>query len=223
MNCPIRGACRVFRQRTISLPLWSGLLALILVALLGAAAALAAVRPVTEAPSQVLAQVNDAEITAAEFRTALEQRAGVQIMDEMINELLIRQAAREQELEPSDGAVDAQVQEMAELWGGQAALEAAVARYNMTMDEFRAQLELQLLLDELCRQGIELTDADVQQYYDENQDRFEGRTLEDVRPEIREALLQERSRAAAEVMDELRREARLEIHWAGYPQDPPEA
>ena len=80
---------------------------------------------------------------------------------------------------------------------GERLVEREAAARGMTRDE--------LLAAELPARTLEATDAEIDLIYERNADRFEGRTLEQMRPEIRAAIEQQRPMQALHAyMNELR-------------------
>ena len=83
---------------------------------------------------------------------------------------------------------------------GERLVEREAAARGLTRDE--------LLEAELPERTIEVTDAEIDRIYEANQDRFPGRTLEQMRPEIRAALDRQRPMQALHAyMNELRARA----------------
>lgn len=80
---------------------------------------------------------------------------------------------------------------------GERLVEREAAARGMTRDE--------LLAAELPARTIEVADAEIDRIYERNRDRFAGRTLEQMRPEIRAALDRQRPMQALHAyMNELR-------------------
>lgn len=83
---------------------------------------------------------------------------------------------------------------------GERLVEREAAARGLTRDE--------LLEAELPERTIDVTDAEIDRIYEANQDRFPGRTLEQMRPEIRAALDRQRPMQALHAyMNELRARA----------------
>lgn len=158
-------------QPRFSTPVWGGLLA---VSLLTACARSTTTAPVAEAPSPALATpaptptseplaalVNGQPITLAAFeketaRYEIGQRElgldptsdgddRAAVLDQMITAALIGQAARAAGVAVSDAEVEAEYGAVVEAAGGQAALEAWLARHLFTPQEFREALREQLV------------------------------------------------------------------------------
>ena len=71
--------------------------------------------------------------------------------------------------------------------------------------EARGVSREELLAEELPPRTTEVTEDEIERIYERNRDRFGGRTFEDMRPEIRQILEQQRpAMALFEYMDELR-------------------
>jgi protein-disulfide isomerase len=67
-------------------------------------------------------------------------------------------------------------------------LEAEAGKRGMTKD--------QILAEEVAQQVAEVTEADIQAFYDENRDRIGDRDLEQIAPQVRQYLRQQRESAA---------------------------
>lgn len=84
-----------------------------------------------------------------------------------------------------------------ELVVGERLIEREAAARGMTRDE--------LLEAELPSRTLEVTDAEIERIYERNADRFDGRTLEEMRPEIHAAIERQRPMQALHAYtDELR-------------------
>ncbi len=104
----------------------------------------------------------------------------------------------------------------------------ALAQYGITEEELKAHLLWQLtllrFLDVRFRPGVEVTDAQIQSYYDKNRANLEARaggsrnpTLDDLRDQIRRILTEE---GVDQQMDawlaEARKRSRIEFHEEAF-------
>ena len=84
-----------------------------------------------------------------------------------------------------------------ELMVGDMLIDAAAKAAKMTPEQFREQ--------ELAKRVKPITDADIQQFYEANKDRAQGRSLIDLRGSIEEFLrAQRQQQARAQLVDELK-------------------
>lgn len=93
---------------------------------------------------------------------------------------------------------------------GERLIEREAAARGMTRDE--------LLEAELPSRTLEVTDAEIELIYERNADRFDGRTLEEMRPEIRAAIEQQRPMQA---LHDYTNELRLTADDVTFLLDPP--
>ena len=93
---------------------------------------------------------------------------------------------------------------------GERLIEREAAARGMTRDE--------LLEAELPSRTLEVTDAEIELIYERNADRFDGRTLEEMRPEIRAAIEQQRPMQALHAYTN---ELRLTADDVTFLLDPP--
>lgn len=86
---------------------------------------------------------------ASEAGQAEVEQAGRQVLEEMIDELLIRQAAEARGLTIGSSQLDEIIARDIELAGGQAAFDGWLAAHDLTFESYRAATELQLLTSAL--------------------------------------------------------------------------
>jgi len=97
------------------------------------------------------------------------------LLDNLINSVLIRQAAEEMGIEISDSDVQAELDQLRTGFQDDAAFEDALAQAGMTMEALEAQVSDQLLTEALLEQIATDTDAteeDIAAYYEANSAQF---------------------------------------------------
>ena len=147
--------------------------------------------------NKTVATVNDVEITQGQLDEALRKQYGVEVLELLMTNEIIRQEAEAQKVEITDEELDAEYQEYADFYGGEDALLESLATYNMTKDDILNDITTYLLTVKLIEKDITLTDEEIQSYYEENKDRLitddgEQLAFEDVKEDVRAALLEER-------------------------------
>ncbi|MBW2983088.1 peptidylprolyl isomerase [Candidatus Woesearchaeota archaeon] len=99
------------------------------------------------------------------------------ILEQLIQQELILQAAEEEGIEATEEDVDAYVEGMLEQYGiPESQLEGLLGQQGLTMEEFRQQTRQQIVLNEYLNQtvyeGIEVTQDDVAARYENNKEAF---------------------------------------------------
>jgi len=146
---------------------------------------------------KVVATVNDVEITQGQLDEALMKQYGVEVLELLMTNEIIKQEAEAQKIEITDEELDAEYQEYAEFYGGEEALLESLATFNMTKDDIINDITTYLLTVKLIEKDITLTDEEIQAYYEDNKDSYttedgEQLAFEDVKEEVKAALLEER-------------------------------
>lgn len=110
-----------------------------------------------------------------------------EVLQRLIDEKVIVDEARKRGMtvspEDVDTAVDGVIQDMIKGTGSEQAFREQLERENLTEEElrelYRPRLEAQILASRLVRREVntdaEVTDADIETYYNENQDKFPER------------------------------------------------
>jgi foldase protein PrsA len=139
----------------------------------------------------VLATVNGASLTEADFQQALHEVAGPRVLVEMIDQALITQAATAAGITASPAMVKMREDSLLAQAGGEAGLQALLAARGLTEERLRRQIRLGVLLDELAEREMKIPDADVEQYYRAHADRYQNG------PQVRARLIMTASRENA--------------------------
>lgn len=109
----------------------------------------------------------DAEARLLDFQQRL--------LDNLINSVLIRQAAEEMGIEISDSDVEAELEQLRSGFQDEAAFEDALAQAGMTMETLETQVADQLLTEALLEEiatGEEPTEEEIAAYYEANSAQF---------------------------------------------------
>ena len=146
---------------------------------------------------KTVATVNDVKITQGQLDEALRKQHGVEVLELLMTNEIIKQEAAKQKVEVSDEELDAEYKEYAEFYGGEDALIESLKTFNMTKDDIINDIRTYLLTVKLIQKDIKLTDEEIKTYYEENKESYttdEGEQLpfEDVKDEVEADLLEER-------------------------------
>lgn len=151
----------------------------------------AAARPVPAQLPPVVARVNGEAIDRWELDNAIkgvEGRAGGPIpperrdevvrglIDQLVSFHVLSQEARARNMDATDAEVTARVGEFKSRFPNQQAFEQAVTAQGMTLDELQKQthmgLQVSKVIDAEITSKIAVQDAEVEQFYKQNTDRF---------------------------------------------------
>jgi foldase protein PrsA len=110
-----------------------------------------------------VAYVNGESISRQDFVSRMEDAAGYHILDEMINELLIRQAAEQAGITVTPDEVEIEMQNLRISYGSD--YESVLWEYNMTEDELWTNIELDLLTIKYSTKDLVVNEADLRDYF----------------------------------------------------------
>lgn len=148
------------------------------------------------------------------FRVTLEQRMmsryGEETLDELIGEVLIRQAARDNNIVVSQQEIDEKVAEIEKILGGRTTLEEALSQRGGTMKELRWQIELQLIQEKLIAGETIVSDQEVEDYLQKNRESLPATDESSLRMEARRRLYAQKQVAAMrQYFSNLRQQAKI--------------
>ncbi len=126
----------------------------------------------------VIAFVDYRPITRFSLYKQLDQKFGEGIKEQMISEALILSESRKRNVDVSQDEVNAEYKKYEDQLGSKDALESALKAQNIAIDDFRNQLRIQLLIKKMFGQGVNVSDEEVNKYYEENKEQYQA-TSED--------------------------------------------
>jgi foldase protein PrsA len=97
------------------------------------------------------------------------------IADDLVNQALIEQAAQQKGIDISDDDIQKQVDQLRGNFKDQSQFDKALQSAGMTLDQLKTQIRSQLVtqkLVEVLAASTKVTDADIQQYYNNNKAEF---------------------------------------------------
>lgn len=121
----------------------------------------------------VVAVVNGTEITKNDLYQAMFERYGEQAIDQLITEILIEQEAERHNIQVGDDEIEAEIDAMAGQYGGRETLEMLLSQSGSSLEAFKRDIRLNLYVERILADEIEVTDDEVREYYENNQDLYE--------------------------------------------------
>ena len=119
---------------------------------------------------QVFATVNGEKISKNELFDAMYAQNGEAVLDDLSMRLLIKQEGRRLGLIVTNEEIEKIITE--NFPGGEEELNSALQYYGLTMDAFREETALNLLLRKIAHSQIEIGEGDTEEYYEANKERF---------------------------------------------------
>jgi foldase protein PrsA len=99
--------------------------------------------------------------------------AGLQTLASMVNDAVVMQEARRENVVPTDAEVNQRMQMIAQQLGQRGMkLEEFLQRSGITMEAAREQMRGELAQRNLITKGLQASDADIQKFYDEHKSDF---------------------------------------------------
>lgn len=117
-----------------------------------------------------VASVNGKEISKDELYAQMLKTNGTETLDLMISEEIVRQEAEKEDITVSDEEIEAEIAVYEEQYGGAEELDSALAASGMTVESLKEEVQTYVKIEKLIGPGIEITDEQIQTYFDENKD-----------------------------------------------------
>ena len=116
----------------------------------------------------IVASVNGKAIRKDQFDKTLEQVSGHEVLQRMISEQLVQAAAKAKNVTVTDAEVKTAMDRLAGQFGTQADFQKALKDNGLTEEDAKKDLTTNLTLDKLSKQGVTVSDAEIQKYFEEN-------------------------------------------------------
>lgn len=140
----------------------------------------------------VAATVNGQVITRLALVREIEKQAGQQILDGLITKAIILQEAKKQKITVSKEEINQEVQKIEESLKAQNQnLDDVLALENLSREELSERLELQKIIEQLAGKDIQITDEEINQYFEENKSFYpeasdEAKTKSQIKEQLRQ-------------------------------------
>lgn len=142
---------------------------------------------------EVVATVNGEEITRDELFEAMYAQGGREVLEQVITRKLITQLAKEEGISVSEDELEEEIMTIIDesFQGAEEQFEMVLEQYGISMEAFREDARLNLLVRKLAMQEIDISKEEAEGYFEENRHLFD--TEEEV--EARHILVESREEA----------------------------
>lgn len=161
------------------------------------------------------AVVNGERIYNGEFNDKLRQSYGETVISQMIDEKIIRQEARNQDVEISDEEVEKEIEQLEKDYGGADELDNQLEMNGTSRARLEDQIETVLIVQKILGDDIEITEQEKKDFYEEYKDVLftenEDPTYEESEEKIEEILTEQKvSQELQPWLAELKDEANIQ-------------
>lgn len=127
--------------------------------------------------AKVVATVNGENITQTELYNQMVKAEGAAVLDRMITTKLVAQEAKKANVTLSDADITAELGKIKESLGGEEQYKQALAANNITEEQLKESIVIQLQATKILGKDVKTDDAELKKFYDENQAQFDKRQL----------------------------------------------
>jgi len=160
----------------------------------------------------VVALVNNRPITRLALVRELEKQAGQQVLDTLITKSLILQEADRQNIKIEPERIEEKLKEIEEQVKSQGTdLDTLLQEQGQTRKSLGEEIRIQLIAEEILGKDIEVTEAELQNYFEENKEFLgEDASFEEIKEGLREELKQQKTNERiTSWLEELRQNAKI--------------
>ena len=122
--------------------------------------------------SETVASVDGNKITKDDLYEIMSAQYGGSIVDTLITNKVIELEAEKQGVEISSDAIEEELDAFIESYGGEDSFNSALEYSGITLDDFKYDIEIYLMTKELMSPDIEITEEDMETYFEENKADF---------------------------------------------------
>ncbi len=124
----------------------------------------------TQTQKEVVAKVNDVEITKDELYNQLVAQNGEAALNALIAEKIMVAEVEAKEITVTDEEIQENINEMTDYYGGEEEMNNALTQYNLTLDDMKENITTNLQLQKVLEPYVEITDEEIQEYFTTNKE-----------------------------------------------------
>lgn len=162
----------------------------------------------------IIARINGQPVYRTELYQRLEERAGSEVLQQIITEELILQRGSSEGVSVSDEAIDERIASIeSQITAQGQTLDQALSIQGLDIEQLREQIRLEEILTELSTTEVEITEEAIDEYIENNEQLAESdEDLESVRAQARQELeFSQESQSIQQLLQQIRSEADIII------------
>jgi hypothetical protein len=117
-----------------------------------------------------VAVVNGSRISKRTWNDRLQKAYGSAVASQLIEDQIIKEEAKKADVTVSKEEIDTEIDRIVESIGGQEMFESALDANNITLEELRDQIEIDLLSTKILAPTLEYTEEDVKEFFNQYSD-----------------------------------------------------
>ncbi len=122
--------------------------------------------------SEVVAKVGSESLTRDDLYTFFVEQNGEAALDTLITKNLINQEVEKEKILITSEEIDEELQDLITSYGGEETFEQQLATSGLTQDDIKEDIKVNLQIEKMLQPQIEITEEEMQTYFDENKDSF---------------------------------------------------
>ncbi|KOS61165.1 peptidylprolyl isomerase [Lysinibacillus agricola] len=122
--------------------------------------------------SDYVAKVDGEKILQTELDDALREQYGTEVLDTLITNKIVELEAKKEEVSVSEDAIQAEYDELADSYGGEESLQAALEANGLTEQSVKDNIRMYQLTKNVIAASIDISDEEVAQYFEDNKDSY---------------------------------------------------
>lgn len=116
----------------------------------------------------VVAVINGQPITTVEYYQNMKAQSGKDVLEQMIRNKLIFQEAAKKGVNINEKDIDTKLAEIEKQVGGKDQLKSALQARNISEQDFRIQIKVQLIVEKILEKEIAVTDKEIEDFIAKN-------------------------------------------------------
>lgn len=170
-----------------------------------------------------IAIVNGKRITKSAYYNELNKAYGQQVLEALIQDELIKQEAEKKGITASNDEIEKRYKEIEKQAGGPEQLKNLLKQYNMTEDDLRNRIVIQILQEKLAEPSVKYTDEDLKKFFEQYKDALypnqKDVKFEDKKAEIEKYYKQNKlNEAEQQLLQNLEKEALIQNNLKDKPK-----
>ncbi|MGN1400830.1 MAG: peptidylprolyl isomerase [Bacillus sp. (in: firmicutes)] len=120
----------------------------------------------------VIASVDGEKITKDEVYDVMVRQYGQNVTTTLINNKVIEMEGKKEGIKLTDDEIQAELDDFIESYGGEETFNAALESSNISLDDFKKDIENYLIVEKILAKDIDITEEEMKEYFEENKDSF---------------------------------------------------
>jgi foldase protein PrsA len=122
--------------------------------------------------TEAIVKVNGETITRGQYLEALRRQHGPLALKTLVDQAIVDGLAAEKGIQPDEARVEWKMESARTQAGGAQALEEKLTAKGQTIDDLRRSLGKEALAEQLMAAQVDVSDKEIEKYYEANKDQF---------------------------------------------------